>query len=618
MDHLLKKLASALALAGDSLPAHLKSKGTPLHELAAFQARRLGHDQPYLVVGLLGPNNAGKSTFFTKFTECDISPPHADGGFTRHLAAAAHPLILKRLIEENPLSEFDVVETSAPPDDAQRRTVPSNTLFLAPSPRTPQHLVIIDSPDFDGIDDAHHKISAGLSRIADLIVCVVTKHTYSNATVRRVMDSAIDHGRPYVVVYNEAPKDTRIAARHLESLIDSFKSKPQGRFYAPLDLDVQSDPKALKVLRIDDDEPFDPVSLSVDDVKRLLVQANASKLAKLAEGVDDMINAWAEHAGQVERFLDGITKAAGQFGRSVAVASYPIEPLRDTVIEILNERSLWHRRARIPVQSLAKGVSWTSKQVWRGAGVAGEWALREGSELMDRKWGTHLRERISEHHHTEESPAKDTCPEAGLIDKERKKFDAEWTRFVKAVEARLGRSSLQPHERAAFEEEFHPNRLSGIKEQILEDAADDLIPKDYLEFCRREVREALDSRGNNQDLQALATAFAATPAAGGIVVAYLTGGFGGGDWFTAAAATLTTPLFNKLIQALGKDTARRVQNEWIKQRGERIEKAIERSLAPKICRAWENEISQARTCIPQLKECVRGLEALVKEVEYER
>lgn len=600
------------ALSSKALPAHLASRRKALIDLAEFQAARLGHAHPYVIVGLIGPNNAGKSTFFSKFTGCDISPPSADGGFTTRLVAAGHPETIDRLVAESRFGAFQIVEISRPLDDITRKTAPTNTLFIARSQLTPRHLIIIDSPDFDSIYDANHEVSAGLAQISDVIACIVTKHTFANAKVRSVLGAAVKNKRPYFVVYNEAT-DSHTALRHLQALVDGFSSPPFGLFYAPLDTNIQREPHLLQVLHVDDGKPLNLASLPSGEVQRLLIGANASKLGALANGVTEIAQAWTKHAAAQEAFLDSIQRDADALGQAVASSSYPLEPLRDAFLDVLNEQDLRHKLVRVPVQHLAKSVVWTTKQVRRHALTAGKWALKEGIKRADQKLGTRLQEQIQTHHTQDAGIKRTTQLEGALILKEQQTFHSEWTRFTEAVEKELRSAGLRPEEKARFAAEFSPDRLAAITHSILESLATDLIPSDYRAFCRREVRSALERRGDTRDLQWIATSIAATPAVAGISTSIATGGFGGEDVAIGLAAALTTPLFDRMMGAVGGETVRRIQAQWTAERVRRIAETTLQHSAPHTLGEWLSGISAAREYIPKLEGGTQELQRLLED-----
>ena len=64
--------------------------------------------------------------------------------------------------------------------------------------------MLIDTPDFDSILEDNRIASESLLAVADLVVAVVTRHSYQNRAVVRFLERWLQHGRPWMLVYNEA------------------------------------------------------------------------------------------------------------------------------------------------------------------------------------------------------------------------------------------------------------------------------------------------------------------------------------------------------------------------------------------------------------------------------
>src|SRR6185295_11820244 len=60
----------------------------------------------YLVCGIVGPNNAGKSALFNALVGREISPSVPTGGATRRLVGAVHPDLVAQLRAEPTLARF--------------------------------------------------------------------------------------------------------------------------------------------------------------------------------------------------------------------------------------------------------------------------------------------------------------------------------------------------------------------------------------------------------------------------------------------------------------------------------------------------------------------------------
>ena len=83
----------------------------------------------------------------------------------------------------------------------------------------PESLLLVDTPDFDSVLRGNRAVTDALLAVADVALVVVTKHTYQNHDVIEFLGRWLDHGRPWVLVYNESIDEdtTRSHARKIEA-----------------------------------------------------------------------------------------------------------------------------------------------------------------------------------------------------------------------------------------------------------------------------------------------------------------------------------------------------------------------------------------------------------------
>jgi hypothetical protein len=209
----------------------------------------------YLIVGIVGPNNAGKSALFNALVGRALSPSVPTGGATRRLVGAAHPQLLAALRAEPTLARFRLrpfaSDTTA--DAPLQPAADPTELLVAAEPHLPPMLMlIIDTPDFDSILEDNRVASESLLAVADLVIAIVTRHSYQNKAVVRFLERWLQHGRPWMLVYNEAI-DAAVASAHAGKLAADVGTPPLAVFWAPHSLAVQ-----------EQRAPLDPVQLPVD------------------------------------------------------------------------------------------------------------------------------------------------------------------------------------------------------------------------------------------------------------------------------------------------------------------------------------------------------------------
>ncbi len=173
----------------------------PIGEAAASRARQLrdhvaGHlrtradslDAP-LVVLLLGPTGAGKSTLFNTIAGRAASQTGVLRPTTREAVILAHPGDLARVTRG---------ALAAVPDD-RIRPVPDGD--------RPPGLVLVDAPDIDSIEHANRELADRLVEAADLAIFVTTASRYADRVPWAVLDRVRERGLPLIVVVNRLPED---------------------------------------------------------------------------------------------------------------------------------------------------------------------------------------------------------------------------------------------------------------------------------------------------------------------------------------------------------------------------------------------------------------------------
>lgn len=535
---------------------------------------RLGAEPSFLVVGIVGPNNAGKSTLFTQLSGTRASPPDFRGGFTQHLIGAAHPTLLDRLSGTAVLERFEV-HLGAPTGGA-----PAHALFLTASPSVPPHLLLIDSPDFDSIYAENKAAADALVVGADVLIVVVTRSTYNNRVVHDFIVDAVQHGRPYLIVYNEAHQPEHAVA-HTDVLVQGAGSPPLGRYYAPLDVSLQAGEGTLALKGQADGAPFTLHTLGEGEVRALAQQARRASLARLVDDAEAMRAQWQHTAEQASRVEGQAGAAARRLGEQVAETTFPVGPLLEAFRAVLDRRGGAHALVRQPVRQLAEGLQSARQKVWTEA----RRVLGRGAD----------------------APAPSASD--SIHDHERLALQKAAPAMVEAL-LPLAEGSVadDPALHAALEQDLSPAEIAGLAERIaarLE--AGTAIPVAYRDFCEREVERMLDERGD-RDLQWAATALASVPAAAMTAEIILTGGLGLGDIGAAAATAATTPLWQWLIDKLGRDLVERVRAGWIDKRGSQItDAALEEALhtARPILRARRTEWRRAVAVIDDLQRSLK-------------
>jgi energy-coupling factor transporter ATP-binding protein EcfA2 len=171
------------------------------HLLAHVLPRARSLDAPLLVL-LIGPTGAGKSSLLNALAGFAASPSGVTRPTTREVVVVARPRARDSLLGEGlPLSVL-----------AGRR------LRLIEHEAIPEGIALIDSPDVDSIEHTNRELADRLAEAADLGIFVTTATRYADRVPWEVLARARDRGLPLVVVVNRMPVDAADQAMVLDDI----------------------------------------------------------------------------------------------------------------------------------------------------------------------------------------------------------------------------------------------------------------------------------------------------------------------------------------------------------------------------------------------------------------
>jgi energy-coupling factor transporter ATP-binding protein EcfA2 len=173
----------------------------PLSEAAAARARQLadhlaGHvrvraaslDAPLLVV-LVGPTGAGKSTVFNTIAGRSASETGVIRPTTRVAVVLVHPDDRAELL------------------DGAFAGVPAARLRFVEDPTIERGLALVDAPDIDSLEHANRELTDRLVEAADLCLFVTTATRYADRVPWAVLARVRARGLPLQVIVNRMPSD---------------------------------------------------------------------------------------------------------------------------------------------------------------------------------------------------------------------------------------------------------------------------------------------------------------------------------------------------------------------------------------------------------------------------
>ena len=203
----LRALVERLALLAEarlefepSTPA-ARTRATQLrdHATGHLRVRAAGLDAP-LVVLLLGPTGAGKSSLFNALAGRAASPTGVLRPTTRTAVVLAHG------------DDLAILRTGA------LAGLGSDRLDGVADPALTPGLALVDAPDVDSIEHANRELADQLVEAADLAIFVTTATRYADRVPWAVLARVRERGLPIVVVVNRLPPSEADQAVVLEDV----------------------------------------------------------------------------------------------------------------------------------------------------------------------------------------------------------------------------------------------------------------------------------------------------------------------------------------------------------------------------------------------------------------
>ncbi|HYH91608.1 MAG TPA: GTPase [Candidatus Saccharimonadales bacterium] len=185
----LETLASRrLALPARSEAATARARQLADHLAGHVRVRARSLDAP-LVVLLVGPTGAGKSTIFNTIAGHAASTTGVLRPTTRVAVVLVHPGDRASLLE------------------GALAAVRPELLRFVEDEQIDRGLALIDAPDIDSVEHANRALADRLVEAADLCVFVTTATRYADQVPWAVLERVRERGLPLLVVVNRMPSD---------------------------------------------------------------------------------------------------------------------------------------------------------------------------------------------------------------------------------------------------------------------------------------------------------------------------------------------------------------------------------------------------------------------------
>jgi len=534
---------------------------------------RLSSEAPLLLVAVAGPNNVGKSTLFNTLVEADLSPARAEGGLTQQCLAAATAETATGDGREALSARYEVV--LLPPGARAPVTEPGppGRLFLTSTPTLPPGLVLVDTPDFDSVVRENRLRSEALLVTVDVVVFVVSRHTYQNAALVDVVRQAVGRGRPWVAVYNEAP-DLETVRAHLDKLAADVGAPPFARYRSPHDPEVESGRRRLSIEPVDGGPGLAELLEDPERGAALRARARAAALRDAAAELRELGAQVLALASEPERLRTRLRHGLAEVGARAALRAVPADVLLEAFRDELDARSPVNRWIRRPFRGLAAVLGAMGRKLRASfsppnpealeatAAAATDAALRDGVRQLVESLGPELSAWRGD---------------AGTRD---------------ALALALGLPTLSALQAPG---------------PLVEDASLREDRAQLLARCRELVRTHLPGGFEEGAIQALATLVYSVPASAAAVVTVATGGIGH-DAVVWVGTLLTTPLMERFVDLLGTGVRSEVVRTWSEQHGGSLGRELEARLFGPLLQRLDAQVAAAQSAAEAFSRAAEQLE----------
>jgi hypothetical protein len=160
--------------------------------LEGFVRPRAADIEAPLLVLLLGPTGAGKSSLINTIAGAEVSPAGVLRPTTREAVLYASEADAKHILS-----------------GARLRLIAPDRIVHAIAPAASSGVAVIDAPDIDSVERDNRLLADVLLEASDLCVFVTTATRYADLVPWQVLRRAQERGLPLVVLLNRVPGDAR-------------------------------------------------------------------------------------------------------------------------------------------------------------------------------------------------------------------------------------------------------------------------------------------------------------------------------------------------------------------------------------------------------------------------
>ncbi|MFJ2617848.1 dynamin family protein [Glutamicibacter sp. NPDC087344] len=203
----LERLKFLQAKSQPTLPSEQLRKKS-LHQITDYILARVENLHAPLLIVVGGSTGAGKSTLVNSLLGETISPSGAVRPTTRMPVLAYNPADESWFASQRILTALKRLKFSGVKTDGALSTEPA--VQLAPHPKIPQGIAMIDAPDVDSISDENRALAVQLLNAADLWLFVTTANRYADALPWDLLTEAGARDITVNIVLNRVPAGAEV------------------------------------------------------------------------------------------------------------------------------------------------------------------------------------------------------------------------------------------------------------------------------------------------------------------------------------------------------------------------------------------------------------------------
>ncbi len=265
-------------------------------------------EKPVLVVAVVGGTNTGKSTLFNYLVGSMVSKTDRNATYTKHPVCVVPQGLFSTQQLQKIFADFHLKpwqsEDDAVIDGAE------NVLIVRedPSGQQSKHLILLDTPDMDGIVRDNWRRAEQIRNAADVLVCMFTPEKHADHAVLTFLKPVAQSDKTFVAVFNkiESPEDCAYFSGWLEPLAKWTGITPHYVYYSLLDRNAaQSNQLPVSPYANGSDElRHDLADLKFSEIKLRSLRGSLRVVLDAEQGIPAFLRQLVDHSQEYTKARD--------------------------------------------------------------------------------------------------------------------------------------------------------------------------------------------------------------------------------------------------------------------------------------------------------------------------